>query len=662
MEEDQTDIDEAITVEEDAVERTSSMGVSPHKDLEKKKTKVECGKHICDGSGATFHRVEEASIQFVECGNELTKDERKELKLGIDNALDKCFFYLYGLKLRSDSSGEDDLAMHKNTSNGDYQTKEQCVDVFQYILHYAKAFSRTGLVKLWRVLRAICKHFPQPPINVLARNVINRFLDDPNLCEDRLSEEARSNGFLDAITKILFSDVGSLKQQKALSVGSSEPYLEVYCNLYYLLALSEEMSATDKWAGFVITKEGEEFVEQNVNLFKYDLLFNPLRFESWQRLANIYDEVDLMLNDGSKQIDVLGWRKNATLPQRVEASQKRSRRCLLMTLALANTVLMVIADLGSSSSAEIHELLALVYYDGLQNVVPFYDQRYVVPAKDTTWIMICQNSMRHFKKDFEYKEDWSHAFYLEKLSKKLGYSHDISFSYYDKAIALDPLVVDPFYMMHASCWKLVYMVGKQNEKALKVFFFVKLTVVAAYSFTQSTKDTVMNMFDGMDPETSQSPVDVEGSIDANSDYKLEEVRKTIGLSGNMKVLEVNLPESSRKFITCIRKYMLFYLKLMEETVDISTLDRAYISIWADKRIQLSLCLEDLDPVALGRYIKALTSSMRRTDNGSGAAGDSLDHLLEKMFSLFLEQVTLWSDMCNLPKIKGPELVESNLHG
>lgn len=72
---------------------------------------------------------------------------------------------------------------------------------------------------------------------------------------------------------------------------SSDPYLEVYRNLYYLLAQSEELSATDKWAGFVLTKEGEEFIEHNANLFKYDLLFNPLRFESWQKLANIYDEV-----------------------------------------------------------------------------------------------------------------------------------------------------------------------------------------------------------------------------------------------------------------------------------------------------------------------------------------------------------------------------------
>ncbi|KAM1435334.1 hypothetical protein ACFX13_044042 [Malus domestica] len=32
-----------------------------------------------------------------------------------------------------------------------------------------------------------------------------------------------------------------------------------------------------------------------------------------------------------------GWRKNATLPQRVETSRRRSRRCLLMSLALAKT-------------------------------------------------------------------------------------------------------------------------------------------------------------------------------------------------------------------------------------------------------------------------------------------------------------------------------------
>lgn len=52
---------------------------------------------------------------------------------------------------------------------------------------------------------------------------------------------------------------------------------------------------------------------------------------------SLEQEVDLLLNDGSKHINVAGWRKNATLPQRVETSRRRSRRCLLMSLALAKT-------------------------------------------------------------------------------------------------------------------------------------------------------------------------------------------------------------------------------------------------------------------------------------------------------------------------------------
>ncbi|KAM7493376.1 hypothetical protein LguiB_027985 [Lonicera macranthoides] len=724
-------IDETNTMEEDTVEWMASNGISSHKGLEKEKMDVEYGGHASGDSDS--HKGEKASNQFIECGHELTEDEREELELAIDNALDQCFFCLYGLYLRSDSSYEDDLAMHKNTSRGDYQTKEQCADVFQYILPYAKASSRTGLVKLRKVLRAIRKHFPQPPEDVLSGNAIDKFLDDPDLCEDKLSEEAGSDGFLDSIMKVIYPDSGSLTQPITPAVVSSDPYLEVYRNLYYLLAQSEEISATDKWAGFVLTKEGEDFVEQNVKLFKYDLLYNPLRLESWQRLADIYDEeVDLLLNDGSKQINVSAWRKSATLPQRVEISRRRSRRCLLMTLALAKTAV---------QQGEIHELLALVYYDGLQNVVPFYDQRSIIPSKDASWTMFCENSMRHFKKAFAHKENWSHVFYLGKLSEKLGYSHEMSLSFYDKAIALNQSAVDPFYRMHASRLKLLCACGKQNEEALKV--------VAAYCFNQSTKETVMNIFAAVGLEIPDFVPDTEDSCSEppiieednkkqvnNNSHQMEEVwhllyndclsalqicvegdlkhfhkarymlaqglykrdqsgdlekakdelsfcfkssrssftinmweidsmvkkgrRKTPGLSGNRKALEVNLPESSRKFITCIRKYMLFYLKLLDETGDISTLDRAYISLRADKRF--SLCLEDLVPLALGRYIRALISSMRQTEIGGGAESNSPEHLLEKMFSLFIEQMNLWSDICSLPEIKCPELSETNLYG
>ena len=74
-------------------------------------------------------------------------------------------------------------------------------------------------MKLRRVLRAIRKHFLQPPEDVLAGNPIDKFLDDSNLCEDKLSDEAGSNGFLETITKIVFPDVGGFTQHNTLLCG-----------------------------------------------------------------------------------------------------------------------------------------------------------------------------------------------------------------------------------------------------------------------------------------------------------------------------------------------------------------------------------------------------------------------------------------------------------
>lgn len=74
-------------------------------------------------------------------------------------------------------------------------------------------------MKLRRVLRAIRKHFVQPPEDVLSGNPIDKFLDDFGLCEDRLSDEAGSNGFLETITKIMFPDVGGLTQYNTSILG-----------------------------------------------------------------------------------------------------------------------------------------------------------------------------------------------------------------------------------------------------------------------------------------------------------------------------------------------------------------------------------------------------------------------------------------------------------
>ncbi|KAG9455727.1 hypothetical protein H6P81_000235 [Aristolochia fimbriata] len=696
---------------------TSEQGIleviCSNEPMNKDEKGVECGKA---GTEERFHLSKEEgdSCEAIECG--------------IDNALNQCFFCLYGLNLRSspDTSTEDDLAIHKNTSRGDYQTKEQCADVFHYILSYAKGSSRSGLVKLRRVLRAIRGHFPQPPEDVLKENPIDKFLDDPNLCEDKLSELAvGSDGDMEGIISTVLPDGKNFKGcVPSLSV-SNDPYSNVYGNLYYLLAQAEEISASDKWPGFVLTKEGEDFVEQNAHLFKYDLLYNPLRFESWQRLAHIYDEeVDLLLNDGSKHINVVEWRKHPTFPQRVEASRRRARRCSFMGVALAK---------NPSQKSLMHELLALVYYDSLQNVVPFYDQRSVVPVKDAAWMILCQNSMRHFEKALHHKPDWSHAFYLGKLCEKMKWPSEKAFVYYSKAVTLNSSAVDAVYRMHASRLKLLYRGEKKNLDTVKV--------VAAHCFSQSTKDKILKNL-GWTDDMQHCPLDVtpnskeedsgkgdkpdlhkvedawnllyndclsgleicvegelkhfhkarymlaKGLYKRGSDGDLEKAkdelsfcfkssrssftinmweidgmvrkgrRKTPGLSGNRKALEVSLSESSRKFITCIRKYLLLYLSLLQKSGDCYTLDRAYGSIRNDKRF--SLCLEDIAPVSLGRYIQALAASINKAESLSSDRS-SREHLLDRMFNIFMDHSNLWAEMSSLPEMKGQEFSESTLY-
>lgn len=75
-----------------------------------------------------------------------------------------------------------------------------------------------------------------------------------------------------------------------------------------------------------------------------------------------------------------------------------------------------------------------------------------------------------------------------------------------------------------------------------------------------------------------------------------------------------------------------------------------------------MCIEDLVPVALGRYIRALLSSMHHSGITYSSAGSSSELVLEKIFALFMEQGNLWPEICGAPEIMSPEISESSLYG
>ncbi|GBG76720.1 hypothetical protein CBR_g22939 [Chara braunii] len=752
-------------------------------------------------------------------------DERKAAETALDAALDQCFFCLYGLNLRSssDEKNGDGCVLHENTNRGDYQTEKQCEEVLHYVLPFVQNCSRNRLLKLRRVLRLIYKKFPTPPQQVLDLYSVDGFLDDPDLdergiCQELLDADANNRGESSGCKELAVLNKQEEKTGAKSKAGEEDgqgtartegPYVEVYSNLYYLLTQVEEMSASVQWAGFVLTKEGEEFVEHNSNLINYDLCYHPMRYESWYRMATLHDEaVDLLLNDGSKNRSVAAWRRNKDFLQRVEVSRRRSRRCLLKSLVLAP---------NREVQGEVQELLGLVYYDAIQNVVPLYDQRRHQPVREKAWRNLCENATLHFKGAFAKKPEWLHLFYLGKLSEKLGHPPGEALAFYKRASEMNPSILDPIYRLHASRMKLLCSCPRNDRRILKV--------VAEYCFRQEAAHMVEDLLrcsegnitidmssrgqvgereredcesqlargvdgargreeggmadvqgpvgavwisdmvstgavvhagEGEDATeapssgsgqlvvvrtSGQSPSEIEATawellfadcmevmrmcVDADLKHfhrarycmakwllrrggvgEVERAKEELAFCfrtgrspftinmweiddnslrrnrrgaknprgpkggcgvGGTRRLEPGLSESSRKFITCVRKYLLLYLSLCEQTSDLATLERAYSVLRVDKRF--CLCLEDIAWVALGRYLHGLVMALQKWDEerergnwtkqqlqtagqvqiaGPGShSANAPAGLLERAFTVFLEHSISWEDTAGL---------------
>ena len=71
-----------------------------------------------------------------------------------------------------------------------------------------------------------------------------------------------------------------------------------------------------------------------------------------------------------------------------------------------------------------------------------------------------------------------------------------------------------------------------------------------------------------------------------------------------------------------------------------------------------MCVEDVVPVALGRLIKALVLSMHQA---GFSAPSSSEQILEKLFSLFMEQGNLWPEIYHLLEVRSPEITEETLY-
>lgn len=76
-----------------------------------------------------------------------------------------------------------------------------------------------------------------------------------------------------------------------------------------------------------------------------------------------------------------------------------------------------------------------------------------------------------------------------------------------------------------------------------------------------------------------------------------------------------------------------------------------------------MCLGDIVPIALGKYIQLLSSIIRNAEShGSSDKIISHEQMLDRMFTTLMDHVHLWSDISNMPEVNCPDLSESNLCG
>jgi len=67
-------------------------------------------------------------------------------------------------------------------------------------------------------------------------------------------------------------------------------------------------------------------------------------------------------------------------------------------------------------------------------------------------------------------------------------------------------------------------------------------------------------------------------------------------------------------------------------------------------------------VAIGRYLKALISTICHSQTAASGSVTSYDNVLERMFALFMEQGSLWPEICSLTEIEGSDMSESIIYG
>ncbi|KAK9841857.1 hypothetical protein WJX81_007591 [Elliptochloris bilobata] len=596
-------------------------------------------------------------------------EEAGAAREAVDGALAQCLYALYGVDLpHRDADWGDDLLGDEMTRAA-LSTAEDCREAWRHLRPYAEGVQDDPrrLARLQGALEAVRRQFPQPPPAVLAAWHPDALLEADALDEIALLEVPRPAAALVALAP-------PPELQAAVDEDGERDVHRALHGLLLRLVPDADFGPDEDLIG----PDGHAAVEPAVRPALYDLRYNPVRYSTWDWLAGtLRDAAEALLEAAAKRLPASAWAADASLRARAGAWRQRARRAALVARQLAPT---------ADDAASQDEALAMLDMGPLQGLPPAYDQRCRVPVRGGAYMAQCERAAAAVARAAAVLPDeWAFELWAGKLSARTGAPLGAVLRRYAHACHLAAAhaggMLEPLYRLHASRLKALrseaapladlarYCFTAEHAEALAALSLVNgvASAEAQAIIAEDCKEALhfclerdrgfhrarfaLSMADegagdveaaaerlrplftsrtrafsiAMQPITSlkagRVPGSERGARGGAGSPMAGEDEATWGRRP-AKVAGAGLTEGTRKYMACLRKYLLAYLRLLGALGDLDTLQAASAYLRTPREWAWLChidCVADLARLALGGYVGVLVRQLQAQLGGAAPA-------------------------------------------
>ncbi|KAA6420724.1 MAG: hypothetical protein FRX49_09301 [Trebouxia sp. A1-2] len=526
-------------------------------------------------------------------------------------------------------TAEPDVALGK-TDRQDLQTREEAVCVWTYLSHFGQNLtnrSKSFIQRLGELLAAIQEKVGPPPDSVLALFDLDTLLDDALPA----ALDAPANA-VSLATPLSLSESGS-QQTDAQATGreamqsadvsaslysvdfaalqeavQQDPDAGLHSQLYHLLAQCQPDVSDQMTKSIMMQQEGHDQIVRYLRITRFDLCYHPKRYDSWEQTLNTYLTAASSLasiaanhvatQSGNEDLAMTpeAWQDHLELRQRFILYSSRA------LAAIANAQLAA-ADI-SDAQERFRKLLFLEKQQGLlrleqiQNAPPMYDQMKHSPDRHSAaYQHACTAGLEAFQRaQLILPEDWTLHLCIAKMLRKLHKEPGQQSKQHSRNGSSETFHKAHYRRAQALRWK------GQHEQALaelQPFFKSK----ARHGF-------VINMFiipDGIKKAAkAYAASDSKPAEDTAADEPKAALpeeqwgHKVASLANN------GIEESPRKFRAHVRRALILYILLLQDTKDLDALRGVVTTL----RTNSFKSYADVGRWAFGMYVIQLAAALQ----------------------------------------------------